>query len=592
MELLNQIFDIIFYILFFSWTFLKIRNVVLIKKMNYKEIYKNIKKDLICQKFSKGLFKIIIISIILFAIYLAIYLAIGLLAGALALFMIFITLGGVAYVDTGSDSTFYDNLMSFVGNHFSLFKYIIYYIYLIVYTVLIRAIHINILSYKKLQNDVILNNVQPNVSKQSNTINLETNTLTKKNSLILLSLFVILVVICICMLTSVPIKISNNKAIDLENVVFPSMNIAITMTPNWYFFNNDKLYVYDNHGDEIYSTNILAKNKEILTASENLRYANIFMVYGDEMFYYTEYNRGIKKINLKTGEIKNVVDDKYLYLIPDTLNDGKVLVNYENNYAGKAHTFFAILDLKTGLLSNEKKINYATEQPYFYDLETEKIYYIDSSDETNHIYEDNKIIYTYEADNNLSGWKSNPNSNVSDLVFVQDNYIFAIIANKVIKIDKSNYTIIEEKEIDKSFSLISSVRGGGARTLGVEEGPAMTSTYPLFAIIDKYSSYDSVDKCGDIYQFDSETLSFEKIIEKNARGGFLQKYENYFILQTDNETVVYNDVNKKYKIYNSTNYSLEKGYIYLMTYTGDFYHQKENNLNFKIQKLLLKDIVK
>lgn len=167
MELLNQIFAIIFYILFLCWAFFKTRNVILINKLNCKDIYKNMKKDLKKQKISKYLFRIIITSIIIFAIYLAI----GLIAGALALFMMFITLGGAAYVDTGADSTFYDNLMSFVGNHFSLLNYIAYYVYIIVYMLFVKAIYINVLSYKQLNSRDILNNSQQNTNTLQNTIN-------------------------------------------------------------------------------------------------------------------------------------------------------------------------------------------------------------------------------------------------------------------------------------------------------------------------------------------------------------------------------------------------------------------------------------
>ena len=175
MNLLYQIFFIIFYVLLFYWIFLKTRNDDLIRKMNYKEMYKNIIKDLKDQKISKYLFRIIIILIII----LAIYIVISILAFALELFMMFITLGGAAYVDTGSDPTFYFNLISFVEFNFSLFKYIIYYIYSIVDILLIRAIYINTLSYKKLKSIDVLNNVNQNAYKQSNTMNNDTNTLTK-----------------------------------------------------------------------------------------------------------------------------------------------------------------------------------------------------------------------------------------------------------------------------------------------------------------------------------------------------------------------------------------------------------------------------
>ncbi len=164
MELLNQIFATIFYILFFSWILFLIRNIVLTKKMNSKEFYKSIKKDLKQQKVPKNLNKTIKISMIIFVIYLVI----GLVSGILALFMMFITLGGIAYVDTGSNSTFYDNLMTFVGNHFSLLKYIIFYIYFIVYIILIKAIYINIVSYRKLKSNDLS---QQNISDEANPSN-------------------------------------------------------------------------------------------------------------------------------------------------------------------------------------------------------------------------------------------------------------------------------------------------------------------------------------------------------------------------------------------------------------------------------------
>lgn len=147
MQLLNQIFAIIFYILFSSWAFIKIRNIMLINKLNCKEIYKNIKEDSKNQKMSKYLFKIIITVVII----LSIYLAIGLILGILSYFMIFVTLGGALYVDTGANSTFFDNFMNLIVKYFSLLKYIGYYLYIIVYMVLGRSIYINISCNKVLK---------------------------------------------------------------------------------------------------------------------------------------------------------------------------------------------------------------------------------------------------------------------------------------------------------------------------------------------------------------------------------------------------------------------------------------------------------
>lgn len=85
-------------------------------------------------------------------ILLFIYLGIGFICGILAGIMFFVTLGGSIFVINSTDSTFYDNFMSFVGKYLSLLKYIAYYLYLIVYIWLIRAIYINNLTHKELSN--------------------------------------------------------------------------------------------------------------------------------------------------------------------------------------------------------------------------------------------------------------------------------------------------------------------------------------------------------------------------------------------------------------------------------------------------------
>lgn len=148
MELLRNIFAIVFYTLFFVWIFFKINNIILVNKLNCKENYKETKKNAKDKKLSKYLFRINLGIVITFSIYLGI----GLIIGIFVLFMMFITLGGAAYVDTGADSTFYDNLIQFAGIYFSLFIYSLYVLYSIVYMFLVRAIYINFLVNKQLKN--------------------------------------------------------------------------------------------------------------------------------------------------------------------------------------------------------------------------------------------------------------------------------------------------------------------------------------------------------------------------------------------------------------------------------------------------------
>lgn len=72
MKLLNQLFAIIFYLLLFSWIVLKIRNVILIEKLNCRKIYKDMKKIVKKKKTSKVLFWFIVITIIPVLLYVVI----------------------------------------------------------------------------------------------------------------------------------------------------------------------------------------------------------------------------------------------------------------------------------------------------------------------------------------------------------------------------------------------------------------------------------------------------------------------------------------------------------------------------------------
>lgn len=383
---------------------------------------------------------------------------------------------------------------------------------------------------------------------------------------------IILILIITLILMYLIKRKANNAVIDLKDVAQPAMNISGQMTPSWYFFHDDKLFVYDNHEHQLFYTDLNCKSKNIIAKSDELRYANFFLVFDNEAYYYTEFNRGIKKINLLNGKITRIIKDKYLYLIPDTLNEGKVLATYENNYVDNSHTFIATLDLKTGELSNEKKLKYTTKQPYYYNKNNGKIYYIESSYGKNNIYEDNNIIYTYES-----------NTTLTDIVFAKDNYIFAIVANKIIKFNINDYSILEEKELGDNikYSLISSVRSGGTMTLGMQEGPTniCTNNNPMF----------NSENSSGIYTFNTSNLTFEKII-KNSINGFVQKYNNYYVFQSETETIIYNSDRNNYKVYKSANNNVEGGYIYMMTYTGDFYNQEYDNLTFRITKILLNDI--
>ena len=162
MNLLNQIFAIIFYVLLFSWAFFKIRNIILVKKLNCKERYKIIKQNIRKQKLSKCLFIIIMFFLSLIIMTLTICFVTGFIAFTVGMFMMLVTLGGTAYIDTGADPTFYNNIIIFIYKLFccfSIFKYTHYVLYLIVYMCFARGIYINMTCCKQLNSDFIKNNI-------------------------------------------------------------------------------------------------------------------------------------------------------------------------------------------------------------------------------------------------------------------------------------------------------------------------------------------------------------------------------------------------------------------------------------------------
>jgi hypothetical protein len=372
----------------------------------------------------------------------------------------------------------------------------------------------------------------------------------------------------------------------LHSIAKPSMNQSVIRTPEWYFFSNDKMYAYTGNGGNIgfYSFDLDGSNRKLIVDDRasvqevKVRYPYFYLVKNDEAYFYMGYDNSLKKINLNTGNVTTLVKDKFLNLIPDTLEDGKVLVTYTNNYVDKSHVYFAFLNLQTAELTEEKKFNYSVIQPYYFSKNDNNIFYIDKAQSIGptkaiyNIYKDNEVIYSYEAD--LKDRNENANN---DLVFTQDNYIFVIIYNKILKLNRDNYSILEEKDVEDRYYLINSGSKGISRTLGTEEisTSSVTLESPIFG------------KDKDIYKFNSVTMNFEKIIDNDVYNRYVQKYENHLVIENDTQIIIYNVKTQNYKKYNASNYTVEDKYIYLMTYENDFY---TSDAQFKVKKVLLDEI--
>lgn len=356
----------------------------------------------------------------------------------------------------------------------------------------------------------------------------------------------------------------------LDSIARPDMNAIEEHVDNWYLFYNDRIYVYLFDGtDSFFSTNLSGNDKKIISRSEDLRFAELYLIYDNYAYYYTTYNQGIKKINIETGEIYNVIDGKYLYLIPDSLKDGKVIVEYENNNLGEAHVYVAKLDLKSGILSDEKILPFVGFHLYYYSGENNKVYFINSDNNNNNsVYEDNSLIYTYRS-----------SVNDKDFVFTQDNYIFVVTADKIIKLNTNNHTIIEEKPFNNNgYTLYTNIHTRNHEIMGKVEytAPICTLAKPFV-----YSKDNST------YRFDSKTMEFKKIADVGF--AFIQKFSDYIIFQQDAlSTTIYNESTGKVSSFSSSNFGVDDKRIYIMSYDGDYYYQTTDKCYFKVKRIDIK----
>lgn len=354
----------------------------------------------------------------------------------------------------------------------------------------------------------------------------------------------------------------------LDSIARPDMNAIEQYVDNWYLFYKDRIYtyLYEDGKDSFFSTDLNGNNKKIISQSDDLRFAELYLIYDNYAYYYTTYHQGIKKINIETGEIYNVIEGKYLYLIPDTLKDGKVIVEYENNNLNDAHVYIAILDLKSGNLSDEKNLSFVGNQTYYYSMENSKAYYINTDNNYNNcLYEDNSVIYTYQSIRNNN-----------DFVFTQDNYIFLVTTNKIIKLDINKHTIIEEKAFDNyGYGLYTSIRN---RKLMFKDGEL---TAPLCTLAKPFI----YSKDNSTYRFDSQKMEFIKVA--NVGYAFIQKIKNYILFQGITGTAIYDENTGKVSSFSSSNSGVDDKNIYIMTFDGDFYYQKSSKCDFMVKKIIL-----
>ena len=143
-NVLYQLVVCLFYILFFAMVFFKIRNIVLVRKLNNKEFYKNTQKKIKNNKLYKYLSNIDLCLIIIAVLYIVVGIGLSIITFTLTIF-------ALPMLFSGHTSTIYDIFLSFVTFYFSLLKYVVYYFYFTTFILFITSIYSNCLIHKELK---------------------------------------------------------------------------------------------------------------------------------------------------------------------------------------------------------------------------------------------------------------------------------------------------------------------------------------------------------------------------------------------------------------------------------------------------------
>lgn len=136
--LLNTILFIAMLISCIIWVYFKFHTSQLVRKYNLQDYLPHFVAETKRLPLPTHLFQAALTFVIIFAIY-AMF---GLILFALAAFLIFITLGGIAFREAGGDPTIYNFILALTGIYFTSIPYCFYIIYIIVALLLFRSLYI------------------------------------------------------------------------------------------------------------------------------------------------------------------------------------------------------------------------------------------------------------------------------------------------------------------------------------------------------------------------------------------------------------------------------------------------------------------
>ncbi|SDY50153.1 hypothetical protein [Tindallia californiensis] len=344
----------------------------------------------------------------------------------------------------------------------------------------------------------------------------------------------------------------------LEAIARPAGAGSYYSDTNWYFMRDNRVYVYEWHNGEdvFFHVTLEGDKKEIISSSDKLRNARFFLAYEQEAIYYTSFHNRVKKVDLRNGKIEELYSGS-LALIPDTLVKNHVLAGYSygpNN--DPANAIVGWLHLETGALE-KKKILKLSEHGYHYSEEEDTIYYSCKEKTQYHIYEDEDIVFTTERE--------------IDAVFVQNNFLYSISPNAIIKIDLENYQVVEETE------------GSGFRKMPVLNNPNrnMIELGTAMSGLNYFYDYD-----GGLYVFDDKAMQFEWI----TNFGFVKHgstYGEYSLFRSKEDVLLYHPQKRTLHKYSGVmNYSIQDNILYLLKIEGERY-QHEKEPHFYIEKINL-----
>lgn len=335
------------------------------------------------------------------------------------------------------------------------------------------------------------------------------------------------------------------QLVDFQKVVQNDKEFTV----NNYVFCNDKIYYYEQNLDVpvLCSAYLDGSNKKEIVSSEKLKSSSLFFKNGDFIYLYCYANNNIQKININNGSFSVVNNSGFIQLMqPFVFNNDYILLNQKNNEKG----IIAKMDLKTDKISNKRNVDGDITGPVFFDCSDDSLYWIslDKKDKTiRNIVKNGEIKFTY---------KDNVERSRNE-IFVKDNLLFVKTNEKICKFDKNTFKIISENKIPSDYVLIPSYPTdiktfrGGQVSLNI-------ATYPLFTRL-------SDDDCV-IYVFDSDRMEMKKTIKSQASGCYCRNIDDYCIIQTYKETMVYKISSGNYKRYSSVYSSIDGTDIYMMGY--------------------------